>query len=353
MSRRRNGPGRRRGRSRPRRVPQRRQRLPHRVIRPLSPPKFRSSKPRRKKSSWSKARSPASSCPVVAEWSVAGSLKTIWMTRRRRILSTSSIPMPRCSWAGLFRLCFPTRNSKPGPIPASTMSRRPRNISMPPPKSPSTGATVISTSPKFCASPRITSSPSKSPPLSTVTRCPRPSPGAVDSATRPFTRLRSSWASSTSRMASSPSCNTKNSAFPETRARYSCSPAPWSFSASRTSSSPPHFFPTAPIFPSGIGPATYQGSDPEAEMAAGTPTPVPLRMRVYVGPKDLALLSKQKPSLEELINFGWTGIIAKPCSSFCNGCTNTFRTGAGPSSFSLWPSPWLLLPDSHVDFRAR
>jgi YidC/Oxa1 family membrane protein insertase len=56
----------------------------------------------------------------------------------------------------------------------------------------------------------------------------------------------------------------------------------------------------------------YQASNPEAEMAAATSIPVPLRMRVYVGPKDLALLSKQKPSLEELINFGWFSVIAKP-----------------------------------------
>jgi len=56
----------------------------------------------------------------------------------------------------------------------------------------------------------------------------------------------------------------------------------------------------------------YHGSDPEAEMAAGTANPEPLRMRAYVGPKDLALLMKVQPSLEELINFGWTGIIAKP-----------------------------------------
>jgi YidC/Oxa1 family membrane protein insertase len=54
------------------------------------------------------------------------------------------------------------------------------------------------------------------------------------------------------------------------------------------------------------------GSEPTAEMAAGTSTPGPLRVRVYVGPKDLALLSKVHPSLEELVNFGWTGIIAKP-----------------------------------------
>jgi len=56
----------------------------------------------------------------------------------------------------------------------------------------------------------------------------------------------------------------------------------------------------------------YHGSDPEAEMAAGTANAEPLRMRVYVGPKDIALLSKVQPSLEELVNFGWTGIIAKP-----------------------------------------
>ena len=55
----------------------------------------------------------------------------------------------------------------------------------------------------------------------------------------------------------------------------------------------------------------YQGGDPEAEMAAGTPTPAPLRMRLYIGPKDLAVLSKQKPSLEELINLGWFSIISK------------------------------------------
>jgi YidC/Oxa1 family membrane protein insertase len=53
-------------------------------------------------------------------------------------------------------------------------------------------------------------------------------------------------------------------------------------------------------------------TEPEAEMAAGTTLAVPLRMNLYVGPKDLALLSKVKPSLEELVNFGWTGVIAKP-----------------------------------------
>ena len=52
--------------------------------------------------------------------------------------------------------------------------------------------------------------------------------------------------------------------------------------------------------------------EPEAEMGAGTTEPAALRARVYVGPKDLTLLSKMKPPLEDLVQFGWTGIIAKP-----------------------------------------
>jgi YidC/Oxa1 family membrane protein insertase len=55
-----------------------------------------------------------------------------------------------------------------------------------------------------------------------------------------------------------------------------------------------------------------QTSEPEAQMAAGTTTGAPLRMRVFVGPKDLGLLEKIQPPLAELVNFGWTGIIAKP-----------------------------------------
>jgi YidC/Oxa1 family membrane protein insertase len=55
-----------------------------------------------------------------------------------------------------------------------------------------------------------------------------------------------------------------------------------------------------------------QTSEPEAEMAAGTTTGAPLRMRIFVGPKDLGLLEKIQPPLPELVNFGWTGVIAKP-----------------------------------------
>ncbi len=53
-------------------------------------------------------------------------------------------------------------------------------------------------------------------------------------------------------------------------------------------------------------------SEPIAQMAAGTVLAGPMRARVYVGPKDLKILEQTKPPLAELINFGWTGVIAKP-----------------------------------------
>lgn len=53
-------------------------------------------------------------------------------------------------------------------------------------------------------------------------------------------------------------------------------------------------------------------SSPEAEIAVGATAPGPVKARIFVGPKDLALLSKVQPSLEQLVNFGWTGVIAKP-----------------------------------------
>ncbi|HXX43389.1 MAG TPA: membrane protein insertase YidC [Candidatus Acidoferrales bacterium] len=52
--------------------------------------------------------------------------------------------------------------------------------------------------------------------------------------------------------------------------------------------------------------------DPVAEMAVGSAAPGPVKLRAYIGPKDLALLSKVQPSLEALVQFGWTGVIAKP-----------------------------------------
>ncbi|HEX4076887.1 MAG TPA: membrane protein insertase YidC [Candidatus Acidoferrales bacterium] len=53
-------------------------------------------------------------------------------------------------------------------------------------------------------------------------------------------------------------------------------------------------------------------TEPEAQMAAGAMNPGPLKVRVYIGPKDLTLLGKVHPSLEELVSFGWFGVIAKP-----------------------------------------
>jgi YidC/Oxa1 family membrane protein insertase len=55
-----------------------------------------------------------------------------------------------------------------------------------------------------------------------------------------------------------------------------------------------------------------QESEPVAEMAAGSVQPEPLKLRMYVGPKDLGLLGKVHPSLEALVNFGWFTAIAKP-----------------------------------------
>lgn len=52
--------------------------------------------------------------------------------------------------------------------------------------------------------------------------------------------------------------------------------------------------------------------DPVAQMSAGVGQPGPIRVKMYVGPKDLALLAKAQPSLEGLVNFGYTGVIAKP-----------------------------------------
>jgi YidC/Oxa1 family membrane protein insertase len=52
--------------------------------------------------------------------------------------------------------------------------------------------------------------------------------------------------------------------------------------------------------------------DPEAQMAAGSTSAGPVKLRVYVGPKDLGQLESLKPSLSELVNFGWMGPVAKP-----------------------------------------
>ncbi len=52
--------------------------------------------------------------------------------------------------------------------------------------------------------------------------------------------------------------------------------------------------------------------EPVASMAAGSAVPGPVDLRVFVGPKDFDLLSKQHPPMEDLINFGYISILAKP-----------------------------------------
>jgi YidC/Oxa1 family membrane protein insertase len=53
-------------------------------------------------------------------------------------------------------------------------------------------------------------------------------------------------------------------------------------------------------------------TDPLPQMAAGPMNPGTFKTALFVGPKDLQVLGAQTPSLEGLIQFGWTGVIAKP-----------------------------------------
>ena len=55
-----------------------------------------------------------------------------------------------------------------------------------------------------------------------------------------------------------------------------------------------------------------QTEEPEPQLAVGSTIPGPISMRVFVGPKDLRILAKLKPPQEELVQFGWFSIIAKP-----------------------------------------
>ena len=54
------------------------------------------------------------------------------------------------------------------------------------------------------------------------------------------------------------------------------------------------------------------GNEPEAEMAAGSAIPQALNMRMFVGPKDIHILAQVRPPLDDLVQFGWYGLIAKP-----------------------------------------
>ena len=53
-------------------------------------------------------------------------------------------------------------------------------------------------------------------------------------------------------------------------------------------------------------------TEPIAEMAVSSTVPGPLRLRLFVGPKDLDNLGKIRPPLTDLVQFGWLAVIAKP-----------------------------------------
>jgi YidC/Oxa1 family membrane protein insertase len=57
-------------------------------------------------------------------------------------------------------------------------------------------------------------------------------------------------------------------------------------------------------------------TEPVAEVAAGAPETFPLKMRLFVGPKDLNVLGRVKPPLTDLVTFGYLGVIARPLFDF-------------------------------------
>jgi YidC/Oxa1 family membrane protein insertase len=57
-------------------------------------------------------------------------------------------------------------------------------------------------------------------------------------------------------------------------------------------------------------------SEAVAEVAASGSSVAPLRMRLFVGPKDLDVLSRVRPPLTDLVSFGSLGIIARPLFDF-------------------------------------
>jgi len=57
---------------------------------------------------------------------------------------------------------------------------------------------------------------------------------------------------------------------------------------------------------------------PVAEMAAGTTVPGPLSLRLFVGPKDVEVVSNLSPPMPEIVDFGWDWleVFAKPLFAF-------------------------------------
>jgi len=57
-------------------------------------------------------------------------------------------------------------------------------------------------------------------------------------------------------------------------------------------------------------------TEPVVEVAASSPSVSPLRLRLFVGPKDLDVLGRIRPPLTDLVSFGWFGLIARPLLDF-------------------------------------
>ena len=57
-------------------------------------------------------------------------------------------------------------------------------------------------------------------------------------------------------------------------------------------------------------------TEPVAEVAASAPGASPLKLRLFVGPKDLDVLGKVKPPLNDLVSFGSLGLISRPLFDF-------------------------------------
>ncbi len=57
---------------------------------------------------------------------------------------------------------------------------------------------------------------------------------------------------------------------------------------------------------------TGKNALPALSMSIGATAPQPVSFRLFVAPKDLDLLRREKPSMEGLVDFGWYTVIAKP-----------------------------------------
>ncbi|MGH9342510.1 MAG: membrane protein insertase YidC [Terriglobia bacterium] len=79
------------------------------------------------------------------------------------------------------------------------------------------------------------------------------------------------------------------------------------------------FFPASPQDVFGFSsqtwtPPGWKGKEAPASLLAvlGSSQPEPLSLRVFIAPKELDVLKAGSPALEDLVNFGWFSIIAKP-----------------------------------------